>query len=121
MNQLKNKTTLSLILIFSIFSLVVAYFVQYILGHKPCNLCLIERLPYISSIIIILLVLILKKFEKFIIFLLTLTFISATLISFYHFGIEQGFFKESLVCDSNNEINNLTKESLLKELQKKNN
>ena len=119
MNQLKNKTTLSLILIFSIFSLGVAYFVQYILEHKPCNLCLIERLPYISSIIIILLVLILKKFEKFIIFLLALTFISATLISFYHFGIEQGFFKESLVCDSNNVINNLTKESLLKELQKK--
>ena len=119
MNQLKNKTTLSLILIFSIFSLGVAYFVQYILEHKPCNLCLIERLPYISSIIIILLVLILKKFEKFIIFLLALTFISATLISFYHFGIEQGFFKESLVCDSNNEINNLTKERLLKELQKK--
>jgi disulfide bond formation protein DsbB len=119
MNQLKNKTTLSLILVFSIFSLGVAYFVQYILEHKPCNLCLIERLPYIASIIIILLVLILKKFEKFIIFLLTLTFISATLISFYHFGIEQGFFKESLVCDSNNEISNLTKESLLKELQKK--
>ena len=119
MNQLKNKTTLSLILIFSIFSLGVAYFVQYILEHKPCNLCLIERLPYISSIIIILLVLILKKFEKFIIFLLALTFISATLISFYHFGIEQGFFKESLVCNTNNEINNLTKESLLKELQKK--
>ena len=119
MNQLKNKTTLSLILIFSIFSLGVAYFVQYILEHKPCNLCLIERLPYISSIIIILLVLILKKFEKFIIFLLALTFVSATLISFYHFGIEQDFFKESLVCNSSNEINNLTKENLLKELQKK--
>ena len=119
MNQLKNKTTLSLILIFSIFSLGVAYFVQYILEHKPCNLCVIERLPYISSIIIILLVLILKKFEKFIIFLLALTFVSATLISFYHFGIEQGFFKESLVCNSSNEINNLTKENLLKELQKK--
>ena len=101
MNQLKNKTTLSLILIFSIFSLGVAYFVQYILEHKPCNLCLIERLPYISSIIIILLVLILKKFEKFIIFLLALTFISATLISFYHFGIEQGlknYKKEQLVA-----------------------
>ena len=119
MSQLKNKTTLNLILFFSIFALGAAYFAQYILGHKPCNLCLIERLPYISSIIIILLVLIFNKLEKFIIFLLALTFISATLISFYHFGIEQGFFKESLVCDSNNEINNLTKESLLKELQKK--
>ena len=33
-------------------------------------------------------------------------------------GIEQGFFKESLVCDSDNKINNLTKEDILKELQK---
>ena len=119
MSQLKNKTTLSLILIFSVFALIAAYFIQYILGHKPCNLCLIERLPYISSIILTLLSLILKKFEKIIFILLALIFISATIISFYHFGIEQGFFQESLVCNSNNEINNLNKEDLLKELQKK--
>jgi len=119
MSQLKNKTTLSLILIFSVFALIAAYFIQYILGHKPCNLCLIERLPYISSIILTLLSLILKKFEKIIFILLALIFISATIISFYHFGIEQGFFQESLVCNSDNEINNLNKEDLLKELQKK--
>ena len=119
MIQLKNKTTLSLILIFSVFALIAAYFIQYILGHKPCNLCLIERLPYISSIILTLLSLILKKFEKIIFILLALIFISATIISFYHFGIEQGFFQESLVCNSNNEINNLNKEDLLKELQKR--
>ena len=118
MSQLKNKTTLSLILIFSVFALIAAYFIQYILGHKPCNLCLIERLPYISSIILTLLSLVLKKFEKIIFILLALIFISATIISFYHFGIEQGFFQESLVCNSNNEINNLNKENLLKELQK---
>ena len=118
MSQLKNKTTLSLILIFSVFALIAAYFIQYILGHKPCNLCLIERLPYISSIILTLLSLILKKFEKIIFILLALIFISATIISFYHFGIEQGFFQESLVCSSDNEINNLNKEDLLKELQK---
>ena len=118
MSQLKNKTTLNLILIFSVFALIAAYFIQYILGHKPCNLCLIERLPYISSIILTLLSLILKKFEKIIFILLALIFISATIISFYHFGIEQGFFQESLVCNSNNEINNLNKENLLKELQK---
>jgi len=119
MSQLKNKTTLNLILFFSIFALGAAYFVQYILGHQPCNLCLIERLPYISSIILTLLSLILKKFEKIIFILLALIFISATIISFYHFGIEQGFFQESLVCNSNNEINNLNKEDLLKELQKR--
>ena len=97
MIQLKNKTTLNLILIFSVFALITAYFVQYILGHKPCNLCLIERLPYIYSIILILLSLILKKFEKIIYYSTSLNiYLAATIISFYHFGIEQGFFKESL-------------------------
>jgi len=118
MSQIKNKTTLNLILLFSIFALSAAYFVQHILGHKPCNLCLIERLPYIFAIIIIIsLGLILKKFEKAIIILLALIFITATIISFYHFGIEQGFFKESLVCNLDSSIANLSKEDLIKELQ----
>ena len=118
MSQIKNKTTLNLILLFSIFALSAAYFVQHILDHKPCNLCLIERLPYIFAIIIIIsLGLILKKFEKTIIILLILIFITATIISFYHFGIEQGFFKESLVCNLDSSIANLSKEDLIKELQ----
>ena len=117
MSQIKNTITLNLILIFSIFTLGAAYFIQYILGHKPCNLCLIERLPYIFAIIIISLGLILKKFEKVIIIFLILIFVAATIISFYHFGIEQGFFKESLVCNLDNNINNLSKEDLIKELQ----
>ena len=118
MSQIKNKTTLNLILLFSIFVLSAAYFVQHILDHKPCNLCLIERLPYIFAIIIIIsLGLILKKFEKTIIILLILIFITATIISFYHFGIEQGFFEESLVCNLDSSIANLSKEDLIKELQ----
>jgi len=117
MSQIKNRITLNLILIFSVFALGAAYFIQHILGHKPCNLCLIERLPYIFAIIIISLGLILKKFEKAIIILLILIFVAATIISFYHFGIEQGFFKESLVCNLDNNINNLSKEDLIKELQ----
>ena len=117
MSQIKNRITLNLILTFSVFALGAAYFIQHILGHKPCNLCLIERLPYIFAIIIISLDLILKKFEKAIIILLILIFVAATIISFYHFGIEQGFFKESLVCNLDNNINNLSKEDLIKELQ----
>ena len=118
MSQIKNKTTLNLILLFSIFALTIAYFVEYVLGHKPCNLCLIERLPYVLAIIIISLGLILKKFEKTIIIFLILIFIVATIISFYHFGIEKGFFEESLVCKLDNNITNLSKDELLKELQK---
>jgi len=119
MIPIKNKTTLNLILLFSIFALLAAYFIQYVLGHQPCNLCLIERIPYILTIIIITLILIFKKFEKFFLLLLTLIFVAATLISFYHFGIEQGFIKESLVCDLEAQTNNLTKEDLLKELKTK--
>ena len=117
MSQIKNRITFNLILIFSVFALGAAYFVQYILGHKPCNLCLIERIPYIFAIIIISLGLILKKFEKAIIVFLILIFLAATIISFYHFGIEQGFFKESLVCNLDSSITNLSKENLIKELQ----
>ena len=116
---MKNKTALNIILFISIFVLISAYFVEYILGYKPCNLCLIERLPYFFSIIIILLCLTINKFYKIVFILLTITFAVGTILSFYHFGIEQGFFKESLVCATNNEINTLSKEDLIKELQKK--
>jgi len=115
---MKNKTTLNIILFISIFALASAYFVEYILGYKPCNLCLIERLPYFVAIIIILIGLIINRLEKIILILLSFIFAAATILSFYHFGIEQGFFKESLVCIPNNEINILNKEDLLKEFQK---
>ena len=119
MSQIKNKNILNIILVFSILVLIATYFIQYILGHQPCNLCLIERIPYILAIIIISLIYIFKKNEKIYIILLSLIFISATLISFYHFGIEQGFIKESFVCDLNNGNKSLTTEELLKELKEK--
>jgi len=114
---MKNKMIFNLILLFSIFALLAAYFIQYVLKHQPCNLCLIERIPYFFSIIIISIFLFTKKFEKLSLIILSLTFFSATLIAFYHFGIEQGFIKESLVCNLNNESNNFSKEDLLKQLK----
>jgi len=120
MFQIKNKTIFNLILLFSVFALLSAYFIQYILGHQPCNLCLIERIPYILTIIIISLSFIFKKYEKIYLFSLSLIYIFATLISFYHFGIEQGFIRESLVCDLSNPSNSLTLEDLLKELKENN-
>ena len=119
MNTLKRDTILKLILVFSIFAILSAYFIQYVLGHQPCNLCLIERIPYIASIITISIFLLLKRFEKLFLTMLILIFISAFVISSYHFGIEQGFIKESLVCDLNSTSVNLTKESLLNELKQK--
>ena len=115
---MKNKTTLNIILYISIFALSSAYFIEYILDYKPCNLSLFERLPYFLAIIIILLGLSLNRFDKFIFISLGLIFASATILSLYHVGIEQGFFKESLVCVSNNEMNILNKKDLLNEFQK---
>ncbi|MDC6469956.1 disulfide bond formation protein B [Candidatus Pelagibacter sp. Uisw_099_02] len=117
MYKVKNKLVLNSILVFSIFAIFVAYFIQYVLGHNPCNLCLIERIPYIFSIIIISICLFTKKFEKFTLIILSLTFLIAALLSFYHFGIEQGFIKESLVCDLNTPNNDLSKEALLNQLK----
>jgi len=118
MFQMKNKTVLNIILLFSIFSILTAYFIQYVLNHQPCNLCLIERIPYILAIIIIILNLFIKKFDKIILILLSIIFIAAAFISFYHFGIEQGFISESLVCNLTSESTNLSKEDLLKQLNK---
>ena len=117
MTEIKNKLIFNLILLFSIFALLAAYFIQYVLKHQPCNLCLIERIPYILSIIIISICLFTKKFEKIALIILSTIFFSATLIAIYHFAIEQGIIKESLVCNLNNENNNLSKEALLSQLR----
>jgi|TARA_B110001452_G_scaffold24580_1_gene19402 disulfide bond formation protein DsbB len=116
MTSKDNKFILNGVLIFSILSLSIAYFIQYVLGHKPCNLCLIERIPYIASIILISLIFIINRFEKIIATIILLLFIFGSMVSFYHFGIEQGFFSESLVCDLENNTN-LSKEQLLKQLE----
>ena len=112
-----NKLILNGILVFSILSLSIAYFIQYVLGHKPCNLCIIERIPYIAAIILISLIFILNRYQKIISSLILIFFIFGAVVSFYHFGIEQGFFSESLVCDLGNS-QPLNKEDLLNQLKK---
>ena len=114
---LNNKLLLNGILAFSILSLSIAYFIQYVLGHKPCNLCIIERIPYIAAIILISLIFILNRYQKIISSLILIFFIFGAVVSFYHFGIEQGFFSESLVCDLGNS-QPLNKEELLNQLER---
>ena len=115
----KNELYLKIILIISFTALIFAYFVEHILGHQPCNLCIIERIPYGISIILIAIIFIIKKNQKFLTLLLILTFAFSFIISFYHYGIEQGFFDESTVCNARNFTESITKEDLLKELSKK--
>ena len=119
MFNLKSESYIKIIFVFSFVALFSAYFIEYVLGHQPCNLCLIERIPYGLSIILITAMFILKKNEKFFVLLLVLIFIFSFVISFYHYGIEQGFFQESAICDVKNFNENITKEELLKQLNNK--
>ena len=116
-----NKTiTLKLIFLISIIALSSAFFIEYVLGHQPCNLCILERIPYLMAIIIILLNYKFNYLEKYFIFFLTLIFLAATILSLYHLGIEQGLIEESLVCDLKKGSDLLSKEDILKQLQEKN-
>ncbi len=119
MFNLKAEFYLKIIFLFSFIALISAFFIEYVLGHQPCNLCLIERIPYGLSIMIIMSIFLLKKNQKFFVLLLILTFIFSFAISFYHFGIEQGFFQESSVCGVKSLTESITKEDLLKQLSEK--
>ena len=119
MHKFKIKIYLNFIFLICLVSIVSAYFIEYVLGHQPCNLCLIERIPYGLGLILIILNYTLIKNERFIILLLILVFIFSFILSFYHFGIEQGFFKESAVCGLKNALSVITKEELLEQLQVK--
>jgi len=116
----KKTITIKLIFIISIIALVSAFFIEYILGYQPCNLCILERIPYMSAIIIIVLNYKFFQLEKYLILILFLIFLAATFLSLYHLGIEQGFIKESLVCDLKKGSNLLSKEDILEQLHKKN-
>ncbi|MDA7574822.1 disulfide bond formation protein B [Candidatus Pelagibacter sp.] len=120
--MVKNSKNLLIKLIFliSVIALVSAFFIEYVLGHQPCNLCILERIPYLLAIIIILLNFKFSHYEKFFILFLSIIFLAGAIISLYHLGIEQGFVQESLVCDLKSGSNLLSKEEILKQLQEKN-
>ena len=119
MFNLKAEFYLKIIFLFSLIALISAFFIEHVLGHQPCNLCLIERIPYGLSTIIIMVIFLSKKNQKFLVLLLILTFTFSFAISFYHFGIEQEFFQESSVCGVKSFTESITKEDLLKQLSEK--
>ena len=118
MLKFKANTYLKLVFFISFISFLSALFIEFVLGHQPCNLCLIQRIPYILYIILIIINYCLsRKYEQFIILLLLITFSFSFIVSLYHFGIEQGFFEESIVCGLKNSADIISKEELLKQLQ----
>ena len=119
MLNLDKQNFIKITFLVSLFALISAYFIEYVLGHQPCNLCLIERIPYMGALIIIIINYKFNHLEKYLILLLIFVFLAGTLISLYHLGIEQGFIKESFACNLKNSSKILSKEEILQQLQEK--
>ena len=119
MFNLSKKNLFTGIFLISFIALISAYFIEYILGHQPCNLCIYERVPYFLAILIVLINYKYNKLEKYLILSLAIIFLIATILSLYHLGIEQGFVQESLLCDLEKGANIVDKDEILKQLQQK--
>ena len=119
MFNLSKKNLFTGIFLISFIALISAYFIEYILGHQPCNLCVYERIPYFLAILIVLINYKYNKLEKYLILSLAIIFLIATILSLYHLGIEQGFIQESLLCDLEKGANIVDKDEIIKQLQQK--
>ena len=116
MNKNTNITLLSILALLTL-SIFSAFIIEYGLGHKPCKLCLYQRYPYFISVFLILGIVIIKKYVKISLLILALVSLFGSIIAFYHFGIEQGYFSEALLCNTGNINENLSGEDLLKQLK----
>ena len=115
---MNKKIILNSLIFLSFIALSFAYFVEFVLGHEPCNLCKIERIPYIGSIILISFLIFTNKWEKIILSIILLLFIFGSVTSIYHVGIEQGIISESLLCELGLNTNIQNSDDLLKSLKK---
>lgn len=105
------------LLFINISILLSAYYIQYILKVPPCPMCQYQRIPYYLAIVVLGgFFFNIMNFKKLILVLIFLSFINIA-ISFYHIGIEQGFFNELTSCKDNLGANNT--QELLKELSNK--
>ena len=117
--MLKQTNNIFLIVILGIISLttISALIIQYWLGHEPCKLCFYERIPYFLSILLLIKILFFKKYGKISLLILSLVFACSTALAFYHYGIEQGFFSESLACKVEDLSKILSKQQLAEQLK----
>ena len=111
---LNIKKIYLLVFIISIFSILSAVYIEFILEVKPCTLCIYQRIPYIVSVFICFLGYYNNK-NSFWLYLLLLTFLISIILSGYHVGIEKNIFQEFSGC-TNNSMDLIDKDELLKSL-----
>jgi len=82
--MINSKNIFFLAVLFSIFAILSAFFMQYVLGHAPCKLCTYQRIPYYIIILVGLITLIFPKIIKLTSFLLIFLLLAEFLVSNYH-------------------------------------
>ena len=117
MNIFLNKKKFYIfIFIYSLSAIFFALYVEYILQYAPCKLCLYQRIPYVVAIFISFIGYNYFKNKKILILIL-IVFSASSLISGYHYGIENNIFEEFSGC-SGNTIDITNKTELLQSLSK---
>ena len=102
------------ILFYSLFAILFALYVEYILNYNPCKLCLYQRIPYIIAIFVSFIGYNYFKNNKILI-LIAIIFSISAIISGYHLGIENNIFEEFSGCTANS-LEIIDKTELLKSL-----
>ena len=97
----KFKIFYLFIILLCVSSIFYAFFVEYILGYKPCILCKYQRVPYILGLIIGLFGFLKPSNTKISIYLF-FTFLISMTLSGYHVGIEQELYQSMLNCSDDN-------------------
>ena len=83
-------------------SVLFSFFLEFFLNLIPCKLCLYQR--YLWSFLLLACILNIKKSSKskYIEIIITITLCAIITLSFYHSGIEFGFFNNIISCTSEN-------------------
>ena len=108
-----NRKNFYLIIFFiSLISTISALYIEYILQYEPCKLCIYQRLPYLAAIFVSFMGYNYSTNDKILI-LIIMIFTISTIISGYHFGIENSIFDELSACT--NELSDILNKSKLLE------
>ena len=111
-----RKNFFFIIFLISSTSILSALYIEFILEYKPCRLCIYQRIPYFAAIFVSFIGFNYYKNDNILIILI-IVFTLSSIISGYHFGIENRFFDELSSC-TNNSLDQLNKKELLESLGK---
>ena len=83
-------------------SVLFSFFLEFFLNLVPCKLCLYQR--YLWLFLLLACIINLKQSSKsrYIEIIITITLCAIITLSFYHSGIEFGFFNNIISCTSEN-------------------